>query len=518
MNNKKLFEDIYNDFFENEIESQEEIIEEEEKEEDIDNLYIDKNSKKLLKNIIDYMKKYNDNKINTYITFNIKIISDNTDITDKIANILKEKSSKYNYIENKNIIKCSLYKDTNIDNIYSEYGVIVLKDLKAFELLETKEKEKFIYSLKENTNKNAITIINDTKENIDNFLNYSNELNNSFSFEIISTKPSINELYTEIINTIKLTNKQNIELLDYIGKTYNTSNLDYINYKNNLIKSISFTKKVPEVEENKSLEEIFKELEELVGLQKIKKTLYELVDLIELKKKNKSLKISNINLHMVFLGNPGTGKTTVARIIAEILYNLNYIRSNKLIEVTSKDLVAEYVGQTAPKTASVIEKALGGVLFIDEAYSLASKDGNSYNDEAIATLIQKMETHRDDLVVIFAGYTKEMRSFLDSNSGIVSRIGYTLEFEDYTKEELTQIFINMMKKAGFIVTKEALDKVGELIDKYKDSKNFGNARFIRNVYEKSVIKHASNTKNTKDKEKIITITKEDISDDNLIKE
>ena len=139
MNNKKLFEDIYNDFFENEIESQEEIIEEEEKEEDIDNLYIDKNSKKLLKNIIDYMKKYNDNKINTYITFNIKIISDNTDITDKISNILKEKSSKYNYIENKNIIKCSLYKDTNIDNIYSEYGVIVLKDLKAFELLETKE-------------------------------------------------------------------------------------------------------------------------------------------------------------------------------------------------------------------------------------------------------------------------------------------------------------------------------------------------------------------------------------------
>ena len=220
---------------------------------------------------------------------------------------------------------------------------------------------------------------------------------------------------------------------------------------------------------------------------------------------------------MVFLGNPGTGKTTVARIIAGILYNLKYIKRDKLIEVSSKDLVAEYVGQTAPKTNSVIESALGGVLFIDEAYSLATTEQNSYNAEAIATLIQAMENHRDDLVVIFAGYTKEMQSFLDSNSGIVSRIGYTLEFEDYTNEELIQIFKNMMTKSGFVVEDKAIEKVNSIIDEYRNTKNFGNARFIRNLYEKTIIKHASNTKDKKSKKILTTITENDINTDNLIK-
>ena len=218
---------------------------------------------------------------------------------------------------------------------------------------------------------------------------------------------------------------------------------------------------------------------------------------------------------MVFLGNPGTGKTTVARIIAQILYNLKYIKQNKLIEVSSKDLVGEYVGQTAPKTNSVIEKARGGVLFIDEAYTLASK-GNSYNEEAIATLIQGMENYRDDLVVIFAGYTKEMQDFLNLNSGIVSRIGYTLEFDDYTEDELLKIFESMMSKAGFKVEQEALDEVKKIVKKYKNNENFGNARFIRNIYEKSVIKHAANTKGKKSKKILQTISKKDISTENLL--
>ena len=222
---------------------------------------------------------------------------------------------------------------------------------------------------------------------------------------------------------------------------------------------------------------------------------------------------------MVFLGNPGTGKTTVARIIAEVLYNLGYTKQNKLIEVSSKDLVGEYVGQTAPKTMSVVEKALGGVLFVDEAYSLASTDksGGSYNEEAIATLIQAMENYRDNLVVIFAGYTKEMQAFLNSNSGIVSRIGYTLEFDDYTPDELIEIFKGMMKKSGFIVSDEAIDVMRNVIDEYKDTENFGNARFVRNVYEKTILKHASNTKNKTSKKAIKTITKDDISTEDLLK-
>ena len=218
---------------------------------------------------------------------------------------------------------------------------------------------------------------------------------------------------------------------------------------------------------------------------------------------------------MVFLGNPGTGKTTVARMICNILYDLKYIKQNKLIEVTTKDLVGQYVGQTAPKTMDVVEKAMGGVLFIDEAYALKDKDGqNTYNGEAIATLIKAMEDHRDDLVVIFAGYTKEMQDFLDSNSGIMSRIGYTLEFDDYTNEELKQIFELMVKKAGFELEEDALDELENIINDHRNDKNFGNARFIRNVFEKTVLKHANNTKNIKKKNVLKKITKEDISYEN----
>ena len=155
-------------------------------------------------------------------------------------------------------------------------------------------------------------------------------------------------------------------------------------------------------------------------------------------------------------------------------------------------------------------------MFIDEAYALASKNNqNSYNAEAIATLIKAMEDYRDDLVVIFAGYTKEMQDFLDSNSGIVSRIGYTFEFDDYTEDELVEIFAGMMKKAGFIVEEEAFLELRKIIQENKDTKNFGNARFIRNVYEKTIIKHAANTKNKKRKKILCTITKDDISVENM---
>ena len=307
-----------------------------------------------------------------------------------------------------------------------------------------------------------------------------------------------------------------IKILDYISGTYPKKEFDYPSYRDSLCREILFKHDVPKLETEKTIDEIFEQLNELVGLEKIKKTLHELVDYMSLRDRAKDLKLNNVNLHMVFLGNPGTGKTTVARIIVDILYHLKYIKQNKLIEVSSKDLVAEYVGQTAPKTMEAVERARGGVLFIDEAYALASKDNqNSYNAEAIATLIKAMEDYRDDLVVIFAGYTKEMHDFLDSNSGIVSRIGYTLEFDDYTEDELVQIFDGMMKKAGFTVNEDAYIELRRIIGENINSKNFGNARFIRNVYEKTIIKHAANTKDKKRKKILCTITKDDISAENL---
>ena len=496
----------------------------------IEKLYIEETSKDTLKKIIEYIRKYNEKIEKEYINFSMCIYTNNEDTSKEILDILKEAGETFEYIKAGNSKEISLYEIDNIQNIFdANNNIILIDDFENFNTREENVKNKFIHKLDEElsaNNGNTITILKSKNKEIINIAFEKNEnmKQRYFEFEIIGVNPDVQDVYQEILNKLKSSMEVNeefqVKLLDYISATYPNNTLSYPEYRNNLCKKILFTKEIPEYEKEKSMDEIFSELNQLVGLEKVKNVLRDLVDLMELKTKSKDeLKISNINLHMVFLGNPGTGKTTVARIVAQILYNLKYIKQNKLIEVSSKDLVAEYVGQTAPKTMAVVEKALGGVLFVDEAYSLASGQGqgNSYNEEAIATLIQAMENNRDNLVVIFAGYTKEMQDFLNANSGIVSRIGYTLEFEDYTTDELIKIFEGMVKKAGFVVTEDAIEKVKEIIEEYKDSKNFGNARFVRSIYEKTIVKHASNTKGKKGKKILKTIVKEDISAENLLK-
>lgn len=519
MYTKDIMNDIYNDFFgskydiKNEDFNVEENSEETIEEISIDSLYISDESKELLKKIITYMEKYNLKEESNFIGFNIIINDNNIDLKNKILNILNTYSKKYNYLKD-SINNISFYDFDDLNKLDKAYdnSLVSITDLSMLNMNDLNFKMKFFHNFKEKINSDSITVINDKKDNIKEFLQNDSELERYFIFNINSIKPSSNDIYNDISKKLNLSDELSIKLLDYISNTFDKTTLNYYEYMEDLIRYINFNKDVPALEETKDIDEVFKSLNELIGLKKVKKTLTDLVDLISLKKKTgNELSLNSVNLHMVFLGNPGTGKSTVARMVSNILYDLKYIKQDKLIEVSSKDLVAEYVGQTAVKTMNVINKALGGVLFIDEAYALADKNNqNSYNAEAIATLIKAMEDYRDELVVIFAGYSKEMQDFLDSNSGIVSRIGYTLEFDDYTNEELIEIFKSFVSKAGFILEDDALDEVDRIINENRDTKNFGNARFVRNMFERTVINHATNTKNIKNKTKLKTITKKDI--------
>lgn len=509
--------------------------------EKINKLYLEDISKTELIKMLEYARRFSEGEVTTYIPFNMRIYCDNEKILTQILDIMTECFSYFKYITNKErIIKSfhSIYDYTSVEKLYenAKYAYIVLKEVDALENQDKLVKERILNELKECILKNVnstITIIADiTKKKIDDALVVNSMVKDKiFDYELYTRSATENEVYQELINEFEIDyemdNKFKAGLLKYINATYSKRNVSYAEYISATYERICFNKGnnniltenlIPEYEKEKSIEDIFAELNELVGLQNVKQMLTDLTDLIEFKTKtNGMLKLKDTNLHMVFLGNPGTGKTTVARLIAGILYNLKYIRQNKLVEVSAKDLVAKYVGQTAPKTMEIVEKALGGVLFVDEAYSLASKEGDeaSFNAECVATLIQAMENYRDDLVVIFAGYKKEMQGFLDSNSGIVSRIGYTMNFEDYTTDELIQIFKSMVGKAGFEVEDAAIEEIKDIINEHRENKNFGNARFVRNLYEKIVIKHATNMKKENDENKLKTITVNDISADSM---
>ena len=509
------FKDIYTDFFG--VEEKQDTIENQEMHDylkEIDNLYIDDDSKNLFKNIIEYMRKYHEGIEKNYIPFRI-IIESNGEEDKKISNILNTAALKYNYLDDNSLKVYSFYRYEKEYKFTDSF--LVFQDLGGIKLEDTKDEQRFFFNLEsflKESKKNLVLIYGNHEEINNFFLGFESIKNKYFDLCIKTISPEINDIYNMVLNDIDI-NDLEIDVFNYIENTYKKG-IDYKSYVNDLVHYVAFHKELPKIEEKKSLDEIFESLNELVGLKDIKKVLVSLVDVLKLKEKTQgTLNIKDMNLHMVFLGNPGTGKTTIARLIANILYELGIIKENKLVEVGVKDLVAEYVGQTAPKTSLVIEKSLNGVLFIDEAYSLAAKNDNSYNAEAIATLIQAMENYRDKLVVIFAGYTKEMQDFLDSNSGIVSRIGYTLEFPDYSTDELIEIFKSFTDKAGFIVQDTAITYLKEIINEYRNMKNFGNARFIRNIYEKTVVKHATRVKDKKQSKVLKTITKEDISIENL---
>lgn len=230
-------------------------------------------------------------------------------------------------------------------------------------------------------------------------------------------------------------------------------------------------------------------LSSTIGLESVKNYIRGLNARLKVQEERRKAGLSvneDQTLHMIFAGNPGTGKTTMARIVANILYEMGAISSNKLVETDRADLVAGYVGQTAIKTRQVIERALNGVLFIDEAYSLAQGGDNDFGKEAIDTLVKMMDDNRDRLVVILAGYTNDMRYFLDMNPGLKSRFANIIEFSDYTTDELVKIAEKFYSEQGYNLTDDALAELRKLFDVAKQDKTFGNGRFVRNVFEKTL--------------------------------
>lgn len=297
---------------------------------------------------------------------------------------------------------------------------------------------------------------------------------------VYSIKPILDKTYDLLVDAALKEDKLEVIRLKYNGSVF-------IEFNN---KSMELKLDDSEIQRK----EIEEELNDIVGLDEVKTYLNSLEQHLKISKlrAKKGLKTAEVSKHMIFTGNPGTGKTTIARIVSKMMKVAGVLENGQLVEVSRSDLVGKYVGHTAPLTMSVVNSALGGVLFIDEAYSLYRGKDDSFGLEAIDTLVKAMEDHRDDLIVILAGYKKEMESFLDANSGLKSRFANIINFPDYTGEQMLQIAQNIARGKDYVIDEEASAKLLEYftVVQSKEDSTSGNGRLARNVVEAAILKQS----------------------------
>lgn len=516
----------------------------------VEQLPYTKKTKDKLYRILNYILNYRYQTGTPFVPINILIYSNDKEGVENICRIIGEFMWFFGYLYdgmryyseymNNIILDKFLIKKLYDDNGKKKNGILLLHNFENLLYTDSMQQNLILNILTdemEENNRAVCTIIYGEREMLKQIMSNHYKLSQMLInleleiddldiekvYELLINKLEKNttvskEIKEKIYHYIKATYMQSdIQNMEYVNKLYNRIILN-MNYKFSLQNRQELSdSSIPEAYNTKDLSTIMKDINNLVGLFEIKEQINDLVALLKFNKKA-NIDINNFNLHMVFSGNPGTGKTTVARLIKDIFFNLGYISQNKLTEVTARDLIAEYLGQTSGKTYNVVKSALGGVLFIDEAYAITSgfEKGTQYGNECIATLLKLMEDYKDKLIIIFAGYEEEMKNFQTSNPGLISRIGYKISFPDYTLDELTQIYLNLLQKNHLKIDSRALNKLQEVIKVSSSCENFGNARYINTIFQKILIEHAKNIEQKGKKSSLYEIVEEDIKEEKLI--
>lgn len=439
-------------------------------------------------------------------------------IIDFIKYCFKGENDKCDDVDDQTVLLgCLIYTDI--------YFQIILCDIAVSDHKVTNDEKTFIRSFL-NCEENVFNMVSGYRNflrniTVDNYAEIREELVSEFTEIPIFLRLSAEQ---NLKNTSHMAQKliKSVEIIlnNFMAIDDNNSSEENCVISNELQRLRKFVQKQnidcsKQSDDADELENLLLELDSLVGLTSVKKEVRETINFIKVNniRKERGLKIVPISNHMVFTGNPGTGKTTVARLIAKIYKAMGVLSKGQLIETDRSGLVAGYVGQTAEKTTAVVESALGGVLFIDEAYSLSqNNDSNDYGKEAIDRLVKLMEDNRDDLIVIVAGYTQEMKKFININPGLASRFNKYIMFHDYSANEMLEILERLCSENGYVLSMEAKNVAKEIFTENEHNKEFGNARGVRNIFDKALINQASRIvgMDSVDKENLIQIEEIDL--------